>query len=107
MAITRYGPFGDARYPNAEPDLSMETMMRYRTDDSLGDVVRFFREQYEPAGKHIQMTTGEDDAGKPVFTLSVGRLYPDPVHFSAIVVMEAPKRRKKDRAIRHILVLAK
>ena len=53
------------------------------------------------------MTTGEDDAGKPVFTLSVGRLYPDPVHFSAIVVMEAPKRRKKDRAIRHILVLAK
>ena len=81
--------------------------MRYRTSDSVHDVARFYREHYEPAGKAIQTSMGTDDSGEPVFSLSVGRLYEETVHFSAIVVMEAPKLKKKQPSYRHILVLSK
>lgn len=107
MAVIRNGPFGEPLYPNSRPDLSMETMMRYRTIDTVEDVARFYRDHYEPAGKTIQTSMGTDDSGEPVFTLSVGRLYKEPVHFSAIVVMEAPKLRKKQASYRHILVISK
>lgn len=107
MPITQFGPFGEPLYPKATPDLSMETMMRYRTTDPLDEVARFYRDYFVPAGKHIQTSMGADNQGNAVFTLSVGRLYDQPIHFSAIVVMEAPKRREKDRPTRHILVIAK
>lgn len=102
----RRGPFGEAIFPGAEPDLTMETMVRYRTKAEVDEVGRFFEAVYGDERPHMQMEMTEEN-GEPMFALGVGPKYKGEARIGAIVVMLDPATRKKRRKMRHILVTSR
>lgn len=102
----RRGPFGEAVFPGAEPDLTMETMVRYRTDAEVGEIAQFYEAVYRDAAPHIQFTS-EVSNGRPIFALSVGPKYRGDGQFGAIVAMTDPDTLKKRRQHRHILITSR
>ena len=102
----RQGAFGEYRFPGAEDDLSMATMVRYRTTEDVHSIARFFMEIYEEFEPHIQMRLTEDE-GLPVFAAAVGPHYKGPGQFGAIVVMTDKRSRNKRKPIQHIIVTSR
>ena len=102
----RRGPFGEAIFPGAEPDLTMETMVRYRTKATVREIARFYEAVYGDERPHMQLDLSKD-GDETLFVLGVGPKYKGESRIGAIAVMIDPKTKKKRKQHTHIVVTSR
>ena len=104
MARIEKGPFGEPIFPESEPDLELEPMIRYRTKAEFETIAEFYEEQL--GGRRDVVLMRSEHEGHPVLTVGSGPKATD-VAFSSIVVMVDASTLKKRRQRWHILVTSK
>jgi hypothetical protein len=95
------GPFGEAIFPGAEEDLTMDAMRRYRTKEPFEEIARFYDAVY---GGQLRVRVGRAAAhDHPCFTVGVSADLSEP-GFTSLVVMVDPASLRKRKPLWHILV---
>jgi hypothetical protein len=103
-AKEEFGPFGERVYANAELELRLEVMVRYRTTDEFDQVTAFYEESYGNT-KHAFITRSEED-GQPNFCVAVSPKATD-ILFSVLLVMPDPEAVKQGKNDLWILVMGR
>jgi len=97
------GPYGEPIYPEAEEEMRVASLVRYRVKAELEDVGRFYEEHF--AGVNGVFGMWADGKEGRTFSLGIGPRCTD-YGFTALVVMVDHRTRKKRRPWIHILVNA-
>ena len=100
----KVGSYGEPIFPDAELEMEVASLRRYRIKAELDEVGRFYERAVEDE-KFVFSTWSEDPKAGRTFSIGVGprcKTY----DFVAIVVMVDPKTRKKQLPWIHILVTA-
>ena len=98
------GSYGEPIFPDAEVEMEIASLRRYRVKAELEEVGRFYEAAIEEE-KFVFGTWSEDPKAGRTFSVGVGprcKTY----RFVAIVVMVDPKTKKKKQPWIHILVTA-